>query len=97
MESVRPTDEVYEGDHMGESFGGGGGFHIAACLITPVCPRHRPQDDAFLTPITEKTSLPVPLSGALSSPRNPHTRVQWRGTDPETPQRPKTVYACMTV
>ena len=77
MESVRPTDEVYEGDHMGESsgyFGGGGGtggwflrFHIAACLFTPVHPRHCPQDDAFLTPIA-KLPPPIPLSGPLSSP-----------------------------
>ena len=106
MESVRPTDEVYEGDHMGESsgfFGGGGGtggwflrFHIAACLFTPVHPRHCPQDDAFLTPIAK---LPPPHTAVWTPqlPRNPHTCVQWRGTDQETPQRPKTVYACMNV
>lgn len=64
----------------GKASGGGGCFHIAACLITPVRPRHRPQDDAFLTPITKKkkkTSLPIPLSvfsGGAQTQRHPRDR-----------------------
>ena len=105
MESVRPTDEVYEGDHMGESsgfLGGEGGRGGGSCvsISLPVCsPRSIPVI-ALRTMHSSHPSLNSPPHTAVWTPqlpRNPHTCVQWRGTDQETPQRPKTVYACMNV
>lgn len=95
MESVRPTDEVYEGDHMGESFGGWG-FHIAACLITPVRPRHRPQDDAFLTPITKKKTPRTAVWTPQLPPKPSHT-CSVEGHRPRDTPETENVYACMTV
>lgn len=58
MESVRQTDEVYEGGHMGSAMGMGGvggglPLHIAACLFTSAYLHYCPQDSAFLTLISK--------------------------------------------
>ena len=78
----------------------GGGFPCLSISL-PVCspqvqPRHCPQDPAYLTLIPKPPPtyccLPsTPLSAEIL------TRVQWRGTDQETPKRLKTIYACMHV
>lgn len=45
-------------------------FHIAACLFTPVHPRHCPQDSAFLTPIPKP-----PYHCLASTPLIPNPRM----------------------
>lgn len=66
MESVRQTDEVYQGDHLRRAVGRGFlSFHIAACLFTPVHPCHCPWVSAFLTSIPNP--IPLLLSG-LNTP-----------------------------
>lgn len=79
--------------------GGWGGFHIAACLITPVRPRHRPQDDAFLTTITKKKKNLPPHTAVWTPqlPPKPSHTCSVEGHRPRDTPETENVYACMTV